>query len=146
MIAEEFARCLRRRRGEEIKRGITLAGPHRDDLILTIKTPSGTPVEDRGTPGVNIRIYGSQGQQRTAALALKMAMVDLIAREDKTPPLLLLDDVFSEFDDSRKKELLKLLTTKTQTFITTTEPETVKDLPGEIWFFHVKEGMIIERK
>jgi len=70
----------------------------------------------------------------------------LIAREDKTPPLLLLDDVFSEFDDSRKKELLKLLTTKTQTFITTTEPETVKDLPGEIWFFHVKEGMIIERK
>lgn len=146
MIEEEFARCLRRRRGEEIKRGITLAGPHRDDLILTIKTPSGTPVEDRGTPGVNIRIYGSQGQQRTAALALKMAMVDLIAREDKTPPLLLLDDVFSEFDDSRKKELLKLLTTKTQTFITTTEPETVKDLPGEIWFFHVKEGMIIERK
>ena len=96
--------------------------------------------DDPGPTGMNIRNYGSQGQQRTAALALKMAMVDLLAREDKTPPLLLLDDVFSEFDDSRKKELLKLLTTKTQTFITTTEPETVKDLPGEIWFFHVKKG------
>ncbi|NLZ43725.1 MAG: DNA replication/repair protein RecF [Clostridia bacterium] len=142
-IAEEIDRCLRRRRGEEIKRGITLAGPHRDDLLITIDTHPGTPAH--ASPGMNIRIYGSQGQQRTAALALKMAMVDLLAREDKTPPLLLLDDVFSEFDDSRKKELLKLLTTKTQTFITTTEPETVKDLPGEIWFFHVKEGIIFDR-
>jgi DNA replication and repair protein RecF len=138
---------LRRRRGEEIRRGITLAGPHRDDLLLTINRAHGcADANDPEPTGVNVRIYGSQGQQRTAALALKMAMVDLIAREDKTPPLLLLDDVFSEFDDSRKKELLKLLTTKTQTFITTTEPETVKDLPGEIWFFHVKEGMIIDRK
>ncbi|HHU82818.1 MAG TPA: DNA replication/repair protein RecF [Firmicutes bacterium] len=146
-IAEEIGRCLRRRRGEEIRRGITLAGPHRDDLLLTINRAHGcADANDPEPTGVNVRIYGSQGQQRTAALALKMAMVDLIAREDKTPPLLLLDDVFSEFDDSRKKELLKLLTTKTQTFITTTEPETVKDLPGEIWFFHVKEGMIIDRK
>lgn len=151
-IAEEIDRCLRRRRGEEIKRGITLAGPHRDDLILTINRAHGyanahacTNGNDPEPTGMNIRNYGSQGQQRTAALALKMAMVDLLAREDKTPPLLLLDDVFSEFDDSRKKELLKLLTTKTQTFITTTERETVKDLPGEIWFFHVKEGMILDR-
>lgn len=145
-IAEELAGVLRRQRGEELRRGMSLAGPHRDDLILTMNTHPGAPAGNPGPKGVNLRIYGSQGQQRTAALALKMAMVDLIAREDKTPPLLLLDDVFSEFDDSRKKELLKLLTTKTQTFITTTEPETVKDLPGEIWFFHVKEGMIVDRK
>lgn len=137
-IEEEIERCLQKRRSEEIRRGITLVGPHRDDLVFSVNTQM--------REGENVRVYGSQGQQRTAALALKMAMVDLLTREDKTPPLLLLDDVFSEFDDSRKKELLILLAAKTQTLITTTEPQTVEDLQGEIRFFHVKEGMIIDQK
>src|SRR5690606_13888614 len=67
-IAEELAGVLRRQRGEELRRGMSLAGPHRDDLILTMNTHPGAPAGNPGPKGVNLRIYGSQGQQRTAAL------------------------------------------------------------------------------
>ncbi len=133
-IEEQLRRCLERNKRAELRRGMTLVGPHRDDLVLSLKNIG------------DLRTYGSQGQQRTAALALKLAMVDLLTKVEGTSPLLLLDDVFSEFDDRRKRELLKVLASRTQTLITTTKPENVEDLGGEIKFFHVEDGMIDETK
>jgi DNA replication and repair protein RecF len=91
---------------------------------------------------LELRVYGSQGQQRTAALALKLAMVDLIKKRRGTAPLLLLDDVFSEFDNERKRELLKLLTTGTQTILSTTELDTTADFLGPLKLFTVESGVI----
>jgi DNA replication and repair protein RecF len=129
-IKERFRRLLRTRTEDEIRRGYTLAGPHRDDLQIMMN--------DR----LELRVYGSQGQQRTAALALKLAMVDLIKKRRGTAPLLLLDDVFSEFDNERKRELLKLLTTGTQTILSTTELDTTADFLGPLKLFTVESGVI----
>jgi len=77
----------------EIRRGVTLFGPHRDDFEMEVN-------------GRNVQTYGSQGQQRTAALSLKLAEIELIHEEVGEYPLLLLDDVLSELDDHRQTHLL----------------------------------------
>lgn len=92
---------------QEIERGITLIGPHRDDLIFYIN--------DR-----NVKVYGSQGQQRTTALSVKLAEIDLIKNETGEYPVLLLDDVLSELDDYRQSHLLNTIENKVQTFVSTT--------------------------
>lgn len=107
MMMEIFLAGLAALAGEEKNRGMTLAGPHRDDLDIRINQHQA-------------RIYGSQGQQRTAALSLKLAQVELIYGEKGTYPILLLDDVFSELDRERQKCLLSLIRGKVQTFITGT--------------------------
>ncbi|HBL36702.1 MAG TPA: DNA replication/repair protein RecF [Firmicutes bacterium] len=129
-IQEGFWRSLRRRSDDERRRGYTLVGPHRDDLQIQMNQRW------------ELRVYGSQGQQRTAALALKLAMVDLIEKTQGKAPLLLLDDVFSEFDSDRKQELLRLLTVGTQTVISTTELKTTAALAGPLKLFSVASGVI----
>jgi DNA replication and repair protein RecF len=129
-IEDGFCRALHRRADEELRRGYTLVGPHRDEMQILLN--------DRW----ELRVYGSQGQQRTAALALKLAMVDLIEKTQGTAPLLLLDDVFSEFDDSRKQELLQLLTVGTQTLISTTELKEEIAFEGPRKTFKVEKGVI----
>lgn len=94
-------------RSRELDQGTTLVGPHRDDIEFI--------VNDR-----NVAVYGSQGQQRTAALAVKLAEIDLMKQETGEYPVLLLDDVLSELDDSRQTHLLKAIQDKVQTFLTTT--------------------------
>ncbi|MET3683821.1 DNA replication and repair protein RecF [Alkalibacillus flavidus] len=91
----------------EVERGTTLVGPHRDDLTFY--------VNDR-----NVQTYGSQGQQRTTALSLKLAEIELIDQEVGEYPILLLDDVLSELDDHRQSHLLNTIQGKVQTFVTTT--------------------------
>jgi DNA replication and repair protein RecF len=91
---------------EEIKRGQSLVGPHRDDLIFLIN-------------GREARIYGSQGQQRTLILALKLTLLQVWYNETEEYPILLLDDVLSELDQARQKYLLKKIGNNVQTFITT---------------------------
>ena len=91
-----------------------------------------------------MRVYGSQGQQRTAALAMKLAMVDLIKKTHGVPPLLLLDDVFSEFDNNRKKELLSVLTEGTQTIISTAEERDFSSFRAELKSFRVENGVIYD--
>jgi DNA replication and repair protein RecF len=86
----------------------TLLGPHRDDLDFDIHQ-------------ANLKDFGSQGQQRTAVLALKLAEVELFRAERGKYPLLLLDDVFSELDSNRRQALLVYLDGKIQTFITSTD-------------------------
>jgi DNA replication and repair protein RecF len=106
---------LLRRRDEEIARGATLAGPHRDDVELLI---GGRPA----------RSAASQGQQRSLVLALKLAEVRHIAARAGVMPVLLLDDVLSELDPGRRRDLLAgLAAAGLQTLITSSEP-----LPGTL--------------
>ncbi len=106
-IARSFAEHLRRRRDEEIERGYTVVGPHRDDLVFLIA-------------GRDARTYGSQGQQRSVALALKIAEVTWVREETRREPILLLDDVISELDERRASRLAGLLGNAGQTMITST--------------------------
>ncbi|MFX3622540.1 MAG: DNA replication/repair protein RecF [Ectobacillus sp.] len=97
----------------ELFRGTTLIGPHRDDLQFF--------VNDK-----NVQVFGSQGQQRTTALSLKLAEIELIHSEVKEYPILLLDDVLSELDDYRQSHLLNTIEGKVQTFVTTTSVEGIE--------------------
>lgn len=91
----------------EIERGVTLFGPHRDDLLFHVNNR-------------DVQTFGSQGQQRTTALSLKLAEIELIRSEIGEYPILLLDDVLSELDDFRQSHLLNTIQGKVQTFVTTT--------------------------
>lgn len=102
-----FLEKIQRRRIAEQSHGATLVGPHRDEVEFTInQTPA--------------RSYGSQGQQRTLVLALKLAELKLIEEVVGEPPLLLLDDVLAELDLSRQNQLLDAIQDRFQTLITTT--------------------------
>lgn len=90
---ELFKEALFRNRDRDIRMKMTSAGPHRDDLCLM-------------ADGIDIRRYGSQGQQRTAALSLKLSEIYLVKNKIKDTPVLLLDDVLSELDSSRQTYLL----------------------------------------
>ncbi|MCD8501560.1 MAG: DNA replication/repair protein RecF [Bacillaceae bacterium] len=102
-LEENFAKVKER----EIERGVSLIGPHRDDLSFTVN-------------GKDVQTFGSQGQQRTTALSLKMAEIELIYDQKGEYPILLLDDVLSELDDYRQSHLLNAIQGKVQTFVTTT--------------------------
>ncbi|MGV3488548.1 MAG: DNA replication/repair protein RecF [Tuberibacillus sp.] len=126
VLSAEFAQV----KDKELERGLTLIGPHRDDLEFY--------VNDK-----NVQTFGSQGQQRTTALALKLAEIELIANEVGEYPLLLLDDVLSELDDLRQTHLLSTFKERVQTIVTTTsvsgiDHEMLKDARS----FFVKEGTI----
>lgn len=85
--------ALKKGRESDIRQKTTLAGPHRDDLSFIVN-------------GIDIRRFGSQGQQRTAALSLKMAEIELVKKMAGDYPILLLDDVLSELDSGRQEQLL----------------------------------------
>lgn len=106
-IVDKFNINLKKNFEIDLNRGMTTVGPHRDDLGIYIN-------------GIDARNYGSQGQQRTTALSLKLAEIELIKAEALEYPVLLLDDVMSELDQSRQKYLIKSLK-DVQIFITTTE-------------------------
>jgi DNA replication and repair protein RecF len=106
-IAQSFFGKIQQRSVIELHRGTTLVGPHRDEVELIInQTPA--------------RQYGSQGQQRTLVLALKLAELQLIEEVVNEAPLLLLDDVLAELDLSRQNQLLDAIQDRFQTLITTT--------------------------
>lgn len=126
-LAEEFERV----RPTELRRGMTLLGPHRDDLLVEIdRTPA--------------RAFASQGQQRTAALALKLGELEFMQAETGDYPLLLLDDVMSELDEGRRRFLLQAAGERTQVFVTTTSLESLP--PGQSGgasLFAVRQGKIL---
>ncbi|GAB4211734.1 MAG: DNA replication/repair protein RecF [Synechococcales cyanobacterium] len=102
-----FQEQLQQLAGAERQRGTSLVGPHRDEVLLTIN-------------GIPARIYGSQGQQRTLVLALKLAELQLIEDVIGEPPLLLLDDVLAELDIHRQNHLLEAIQDRIQTIVTAT--------------------------
>ncbi|MDQ0228164.1 DNA replication/repair protein RecF [Metabacillus niabensis] len=119
---------------KEIERGATLAGPHRDDLLFYVNDH-------------DVQTYGSQGQQRTTALSLKLAEIDLIHQEIGEYPILLLDDVLSELDDFRQSHLLNTIQGKVQTFVTTTSVEGIDHQTlKEAATFHVEAGKLSVEK
>ncbi|MCD5002129.1 DNA replication/repair protein RecF [Enterococcus saccharolyticus] len=129
-VQTAFVQALEKVKQKERFRQVTLAGPHRDDLIFFIN-------------GKNVQTYGSQGQQRTTALSVKLAEIDLMKEETGEYPVLLLDDVMSELDDARQLHLLETIEGKVQTFLTTTTLEHVKDkMTVEPQIFYVKQGQV----
>lgn len=130
-IEAAFWEKLRAIRQEEFRRGTSLAGPHRDDLFLAIN-------------GQDLRLYGSQGQQRTAALALKLAELEFMRESAGEYPVLLLDDVLSELDADRRRDLLDLVRQEVQIFVTGTD---LADFPPaqlrEGAIFTVREGQVL---
>jgi DNA replication and repair protein RecF len=91
----------------------------------------------------DVAVYGSQGQQRTTALAVKLAEIDLMKQETGEYPVLLLDDVLSELDDERQTHLLKAIEDKVQTFLTTTSLDGIaREIIQEPAVFTVAAGTI----
>lgn len=126
---DAFEQKLKMNRERDIRTKITNAGPHRDDLGFLID-------------GIDIRRYGSQGQQRTAALSLKLAEIEIVKRHVKDTPVLLLDDVLSELDSSRQKYLLESIH-DIQTMITCTGVDEFIDNNFQIdRLFQVVEGTV----
>lgn len=118
--------------GEEkdIERETTTVGPHRDDFSTCIN-------------GKNCQLYGSQGQQRSAVLSLKLAEIELAKALTGDYPLLLLDDVLSELDDRRQTFLLKTIQDKVQTFLTTTSLAGINQkLIQRPTIYRIEEGKI----
>ncbi len=107
-IKAAFQQQLEAQQEKEIERGMTLIGPHRDDLRFLVG-------------GVDMCIYGSRGQQRTIAISLKLAEMELIRAETREEPILLLDDVMSELDEERRRYLMDAISEEQQVIITTTE-------------------------
>ncbi|MCT1577201.1 DNA replication/repair protein RecF [Oceanobacillus kimchii] len=115
---------------KEIERGTTLVGPHRDDLIFYVN-------------GKDVQTYGSQGQQRTTALSIKLAEIELIYQEVGEYPILLLDDVLSELDDYRQSHLLNTIQGKVQTFVSTTSVEGIHhETLQQAELFRVTNGVV----
>jgi len=113
---DALARRLIETADKEVWNGSTLIGPHRDDLVFELA-------------GRDLASFASRGQQRTAILALKLAELDVLTAIDDRPPLLLLDDVFSELDPERRSHLVRRIAALPQSFITTT---TLDDLDPEL--------------
>jgi DNA replication and repair protein RecF len=107
-VAQAFALRLRRMRHEDIMRGVTAAGPHRDDMHFLVD-------------GVDMTLYGSRGQQRSTALALKLAEMDLMTQVTGETPVLLLDDVMSELDSGRRDQVMAAVEGVQQMILTTTD-------------------------
>ncbi len=121
---------LKRSVQEDLRRGYTTIGPHRDDIAI-------------GLSGVDLRTYGSQGQKRTAALSLKLSELSFLREIKGEPPVLILDDVLSELDDSRQRLLLESMQ-QCQCFLTCTSLEGLKGRLGGMKVFRCRDGALEE--
>lgn len=119
---------LARRRDEELDRGVTLVGPHRDDLVLSLGS-------------LPARGYASHGESWSLALALKMAAFELL-RADGDDPVLILDDVFAELDDLRRDRLASVVARGEQALVTAA---VLADVPGDLLgdHFDVRDGKVL---
>lgn len=144
---QEFGSSLTRARESDLRQKITSVGPHRDDIGFFVKR---TDAEDqsaavpRDLRGMDLRRFGSQGQQRTAALSLKLSEIGLMEQATGESPVLLLDDVLSELDTDRQKQLLKTIS-RIQTVITSTGMENLLGKDFRIdRTFEVRNGAVHE--
>jgi DNA replication and repair protein RecF len=129
-LSQIYLNHLEKSISRDIAVGYTTIGPHRDDYEILIN-------------GKNLRTYGSQGQQRSAVLSLKIAEIELIRNETGQLPVLLLDDVMSELDENRQRYLMYGIN-NIQTFITCTSISQYKDLKKDmVKYFKVHNGEVI---
>lgn len=110
---------LEQRLARDLDRGLTGAGPHLDDVLVT-------------AAGCDLRSFGSQGEQRLAVLALLLAEADLVTDRRGAPPLLLLDDVLSELDPARRRTLAERVAGRGQTLVTATDPAMLPADPDQL--------------
>lgn len=123
---------LEKRLSLDLLRGSTSLGPHRDDILFSLN-------------GIDLRTFGSQGQQRTGVLSLKLSELKYFLQETGEYPVLLLDDVMSELDKTRRTQLLDFIAKeKIQTILTTTDidDDIKQSLPNDCHFFLVSDGKI----
>ena len=136
-----FEGSLSKMRSDEVRRGVTLVGPHRDDFSLALETLIGDDVIFRETA----RTYGSQGQHRTIVLALKLSELAFIRESTGTAPLFLLDDVLSELDLKRRAYLLAYLQgVSAQTVITATDKDVMGDELSDVHLVMVEDGAVVK--
>jgi DNA replication and repair protein RecF len=127
---EMFRKALRRYQRRETMQGVSLLGPHRDDLVFR-------------ADGIDVGVYGSRGEQRAVALALKLAEVDFMQATTGERPILLLDDVMSELDPSRQRLMLATLDLSGQTIITATDLHPFSpDFLADAALFRVEQGRL----
>ncbi len=125
---DDFARDLAESKPQELRLRQTVIGPHRDDIQILVEAK-----------GANQ--YASEGQQRTVALALKIAQSRIFMKEDGTPPLLMIDDIFGELDPERRNSLLKHLPVEAQKLVTATSMQWREEgCDGPVW--GLKEGRL----
>ncbi len=127
---EFYLKELYERQALDIVRGNTSIGPHRDDLFFYVS-------------GKLLKAFGSQGQQRSAALALKLAQLEYVKNNTGEYPVLLLDDVMSELDSERRTHLLKFIDGRVQTFITVNDKHLIPDLNNNAYFY-IENGKVMQ--
>ena len=116
----------------EVRIGSSIIGPHKDDIEFYLGD-------------LNLKFYGSQGQQRIAILSIKLAEVEILEKYTNDTPILLLDDVFSELDDEKKNRLLKYINQDIQAIITTTDLKNIDDdIKKNSKLFEIEDGKIIK--
>ncbi|MDB4887498.1 MAG: replication and repair protein recF [Gemmatimonadetes bacterium] len=130
-VAQAIAGALAAKRGLDIRRGLTHAGPHRDDLALTLD-------------GRELRAFGSAGQQRTAAIALRLLEGETLRERLGAAPLLLLDDPFAELDVRRSARILELLAERGlgQTLLTVPRESDIPPALTELARWTIAEGIV----
>lgn len=131
-IAKNFSTSLTERKEEEMRRGQSCVGPHRDDIEFYINGSESTK-------------FASQGQQRTIVLALKLSECDIITQKTGDEPILLLDDVLAELDDLRQNYLLKSINERTQTIITSVDTLLFEDeFLQDVKIYKIENGQLMK--
>ena len=134
IIKEIMLERLEKMFKSELKFKATLVGPHRDDFEFYLND-------------LNLKLYGSQGQQRVAILSMKLAEIAIFKEYTGTTPILLLDDIFSELDSKKKNNLLKYIKNNIQTIITTTDLALInKKIINKAKLIEIEDGKIKKMK
>ena len=127
---EELLQIFQKNYKKEITYGKTIFGIHHDDIHFILD-------------GNNIKEYGSIGQQKNSIISFKLAELPLIKEKNGTYPILILDDLFSELDNKKINNIIKMLNKEVQTFITSTDIDRVnKDLLNDSYIFYINNGKI----
>ena len=131
-LSESFKIALEKSRSRDLFKKNTGVGPHRDDISFYINGMDAS--------------FGSQGQHRSLVLSIKLAEIELMENITTESPILLLDDVMSELDNTRQLKLLETISQSIQTFITTTSLDHLQNLPENLSIFAIQDGQVSVNK
>ena len=133
-IKEKMIKVYRDNYKKELGSGMTLYGPHRDDISFYLNDK-------------NLKFFGSEGQQKMAILSFKLSEIEIFKKETKYYPILLLDDIFSEFDIEKRNKLLEYVKENIQSIITTTDLKNIKKkYISSANIYEIKNGSIERRQ
>ena len=132
-VIENFKKKFKKNLNQEMMQGMTLTGPHRDDFTFYLND-------------VDMKVFASQGQQRMAIIALRISELNYYKKVIGSYPVLLLDDIFSEIDTSKRNKIIKFLKKDIQTIITTTDINDISDdLLKDAVIYNIKNGKITKK-